>query len=101
MVTTPKHWASREQAQEWVAEARRIPVEINQADPEKRIEDWPLHKIAAYVYQDVGPEVLKVLFEDFRPEDLLDSAAELDRRRLPEVAAVLREMAEVASANGE
>jgi hypothetical protein len=102
MTTTPKSWATREQAQQWVAELRGT-FEIDQSDPEKRIEDWPLHKISAYVYQDVGPEVLKVLLEEytFRPDQLLDNAAELDRRRLPEVAAVLREMAELTSTNGD
>jgi len=101
MMTTPKHWATREQALHWLPEARAIVA--NEQDDPKTFEEWPIHKIAAYVYQGAGPEALKVVLEEctFRPDQLRDNAAELDRRRLPEVAAVLRELAEAAPPDGE
>ena len=60
---------------------------------------WPLDKYCVWLFNDPdgGPELLEVFCErGIKFEDLVDTAAELERRHFPHVAAVLRKVAENA-----
>jgi len=74
-------------------------------DPNDALPEWPLHKLAVYIYldKDCGREWLEVLLEHFsqspagfRYELLADNAVELERRHFPHVAEVLWKVAENA-----
>jgi len=71
------------------------PDPIGASDP---LNNWPVHKLAAWVYNDAGPDWLTALLKhaDLRYEDLVDNAAELERRHFPHIAAILRKAAENA-----
>ena len=71
------------------------PEPIGASDP---LNDWPVHKLAAWVYNDAGPDWLRALLKhaDLRYEDLVDNAVELEKRHFPHVAAILRKVAQNA-----
>jgi hypothetical protein len=71
------------------------PDPVGSHDP---LNDWPVHKLAAWVYNDAGPDWLTALLKhaDLRYEDLVDNAAELERRHFPHIAEVLLKAAENA-----
>ena len=71
------------------------PDPIGASDP---LNDWPVHKLAAWVYNDAGPDWLTALLKhaDLRYEVLTDNAAELECRHFPHIAAILRKAAETA-----
>jgi hypothetical protein len=62
------------------------------------LNDWPVHKLVAWVYNDAGPDWLTAVLRhsDLRYEDLVDNAVELERRHFPHIAAILRKVAENA-----
>jgi hypothetical protein len=78
-------------------EAGELPLP-DENDP---TESWPLHKYCVWLFNDPdgGPELLEVFCEHrgiIKFEELVDTAAELERRHFPHVAAVLRKVAENA-----
>ena len=65
------------------------PEPIGASDP---LDGWPVHKLAAWVYHGAGADWLTAMLKhaDLRYEVLIDNAAELERRYLSHIAAILR-----------
>jgi len=73
--------------------------ELPLPDENDPTESWPLDKYAVWLFNDPdgGPELLEVFCErGIKFEELVDTAAELERRHFPHVAAVLRKVAKNA-----
>jgi hypothetical protein len=75
--------------------------ELPLPDENDPTESWPLHKYCVWLFNDPdgGPELLEVFLEHrgiIKYEELVDTAAELERRHFPHVAAVLRKVAKNA-----
>jgi hypothetical protein len=71
------------------------PEPIGAIDP---LSGWPVHKLAAWVYNDAGADWLTAVLRhaDLRYEVLINNAVELERRHFPHIAAILRKVAKDA-----
>jgi hypothetical protein len=79
-------------------EHERRAAELDPVDPNDPLNGWPVHKLAAWVYNGAGADWLTAMLKcvGLRYEVLIDNAAELERRYLSHIAAILRKVAENA-----
>ena len=73
-------------------------AELDPVDPNDLLNGWPLHKLAAWVYNDAGADWLTASLKHAgcRYEDLVDNAAELQRRHFGHIAEILLKAADSA-----